>query len=142
MRARLGASVSGRYRPAENSLLTKHLVAAGKFAKDAGSTPAASIFRSALPRRTKNAAPKPAEGEGGQSQHLALLEIPPANRPCPMSRIDKNLGMARLDRVLRLMGFVRSRTRIETIGTVDRRRGGCRFQSEEGEEGNGTQTIC
>jgi len=34
--------VSGRYRPVENSLLTKHVVAAGTFAKDAGSTPAAS----------------------------------------------------------------------------------------------------
>ena len=34
--------MSGRYRAAENSLLTKHVVAAGTFAKDAGSTPAAS----------------------------------------------------------------------------------------------------
>jgi hypothetical protein len=42
MRARLGDSVSGRYRPDENFLLTKHVVAAGSFAKDAGSTPAAS----------------------------------------------------------------------------------------------------
>ena len=42
LRARLGDSVSGRHRPVENSLLTKHVVAAGKFAKDAGSTPAAS----------------------------------------------------------------------------------------------------
>jgi hypothetical protein len=33
---------SDRYRTAENSLLTKHVVAAGLFAKDAGSTPAAS----------------------------------------------------------------------------------------------------
>ena len=38
---------SDRYRTAENSLLTKHVVAAGMFAKDAGSTPAAStIFNS------------------------------------------------------------------------------------------------
>src|SRR5258706_8823245 len=44
MRARLGDSVSGRYRPAENSLLTKHVVVAGTFAKDAGSTPAASTI--------------------------------------------------------------------------------------------------
>ena len=36
--------MSGRYRPAENSLLTKHVVAAGTFAKDAGSTPAASTI--------------------------------------------------------------------------------------------------
>ena len=38
---------SDRYRAAENSLLTKHVVAAGLFARDAGSTPAAStILRS------------------------------------------------------------------------------------------------
>src|SRR5438874_7935471 len=42
MQTRLGDSVSGRYRPAEKILLTKHVVAAGRFAKDAGSTPAAS----------------------------------------------------------------------------------------------------
>jgi hypothetical protein len=36
--------VSGRNRPVENSLLTKHVVAAGNFAKDAGSTPAASTI--------------------------------------------------------------------------------------------------
>jgi hypothetical protein len=42
LRARLGDSVSGRDHPVENSLLTKHVVAAGNFAKDAGSTPAAS----------------------------------------------------------------------------------------------------
>ena len=36
--------VSDRYRTAENSLLTKHVVAAGLFAKDAGSTPAASTI--------------------------------------------------------------------------------------------------
>ena len=42
--------MSGRHRPVENSLLTKHVVAAGNFAKDAGSTPAAStILRSDLP---------------------------------------------------------------------------------------------
>ena len=47
MQARLCDSVSGRYRTEENFLLTKHVVAAGKFAKDAGSTPAAStILRS------------------------------------------------------------------------------------------------
>ncbi|MEY2427806.1 MAG: hypothetical protein QOJ40_691 [Verrucomicrobiota bacterium] len=44
MRARLCDSVSGRYRTDENILLTKHVVAAGKFAKDAGSTPAASTI--------------------------------------------------------------------------------------------------
>jgi len=44
MRARLGDSVSGRYRPEENLLLTKHVVAAGRFVKDAGSTPAASTI--------------------------------------------------------------------------------------------------
>ncbi len=44
MLARLGGSVSGRYRPDENILLTKHVVAAGRFAKDAGSTPAASTI--------------------------------------------------------------------------------------------------
>ena len=42
MRARLRDSVSGRYRAAENILLTKHVVAAGRFAKDPGSTPGAS----------------------------------------------------------------------------------------------------
>src|SRR5207248_6815880 len=40
----LGESVSGRNRPEENLLLTKHVVAAGRFAKDAGSTPAASTI--------------------------------------------------------------------------------------------------
>jgi len=44
MRARLSVSVSGRNRLAENSLLTKHVVAAGNFAWDAGSTPAASTI--------------------------------------------------------------------------------------------------
>jgi hypothetical protein len=34
--------VSGRNRSEENLLLTKHVVAAGRFVKDAGSTPAAS----------------------------------------------------------------------------------------------------
>lgn len=33
---------SGRYRIADNSLLTKHVVTAGKLVKHAGSTPAAS----------------------------------------------------------------------------------------------------
>jgi len=47
LRARLSGSVSGRYRSAENFLLTKHVVAAGSFAKDPGSTPGAStILRS------------------------------------------------------------------------------------------------
>ena len=36
--------MSGRNHPEENSLLTKHVVAAGEFAKDAGSTPAASTI--------------------------------------------------------------------------------------------------
>src|SRR5436309_11336614 len=45
MRARLCGSVSGRYRTEENFLLTKHVVAAGTFAKDAGSTPAASTIK-------------------------------------------------------------------------------------------------
>ncbi len=40
--------MSGRHRPVENSLLTKHVVAAGNFAKDAGSTPAASTIVSSL----------------------------------------------------------------------------------------------
>ena len=44
MRTRLSDSVSGRYRSEENSLLTKHVVATGTFAKDAGSTPAASTI--------------------------------------------------------------------------------------------------
>ncbi len=44
LRARLGDSGSGRYRLVENSLLTKHVVAAGYSAKDAGSTPAASTM--------------------------------------------------------------------------------------------------
>jgi len=58
MRARLCDSVSGRHRTEENFLLTKHVVAAGTFAKDAGSTPAASSLRSErsgerrLPRRS------------------------------------------------------------------------------------------
>src|SRR5207247_518729 len=65
MRARLCGSVSGRYRTEENFLLTKHVVAAGTFAKDAGSTPAASSLRSSA-ARTKTAAPEPAFwGEGG-----------------------------------------------------------------------------
>lgn len=36
--------MSGRYHLAENSLLTKHVVAAGKFVRDAGSIPAASTI--------------------------------------------------------------------------------------------------
>ena len=36
---------SGRHRTAENLLRTKHVVAAGLFAGDAGSTPAASTLR-------------------------------------------------------------------------------------------------
>ena len=36
--------MSGRYRSEENSLLTKHVVAAGRSVKDAGSTPAASTI--------------------------------------------------------------------------------------------------
>ena len=44
LQARLCDSVSGRYRAAENSLLTKHVVAAGSFAKDPGSTPGASTI--------------------------------------------------------------------------------------------------
>jgi len=59
MRARLCGSVSGRYRTEENFLLTKHVVAAGTFAKDAGSTPAASSLHSSA-AITKTAAPKPA----------------------------------------------------------------------------------
>ena len=55
MQARLGGSVSGRYRPAEKILLTKHVVAAGTFAKDAGSTPAASTI---FPAGKNGAAPK------------------------------------------------------------------------------------
>src|SRR5438552_13042517 len=61
MQARLGDSVSGRNRPVENSLLTKHVVAAGSSAKDAGSTPAASSLRSSA-ARTKTAAPESAFG--------------------------------------------------------------------------------
>src|SRR5438874_9823009 len=58
MRARLSDSVSGRNRSAENILLTKHVVAAGRFAKDPGSTPGASSLCSQrqrerrLPRRS------------------------------------------------------------------------------------------
>jgi len=49
MQARLRGSVSGRYRAAEKILLTKHVVAAGRFAKDPGSTPGAStIFRAII----------------------------------------------------------------------------------------------
>ena len=48
MRAKLGVSVSGRYRLDENIYLTKHVVAAGSFAKDAGSTPAASTISVSL----------------------------------------------------------------------------------------------
>ena len=44
MRSRLRDSVSDRYRADENSLLTKHVVAAGRFAKDPGSTPGASTI--------------------------------------------------------------------------------------------------
>ena len=49
--------MSGRYRSDENILLTKHVVADGKFAKDAGSTPAASTI---FPAGKNGAAPKPA----------------------------------------------------------------------------------
>ena len=44
MRARLRDSVSGRYRADENILLTKHVVAAGRFVWDPGSTPGASTI--------------------------------------------------------------------------------------------------
>ena len=43
--------MSGRHRPVENSLLTKHVVAAGNSAKDAGSTPAASTILRSEPRQ-------------------------------------------------------------------------------------------
>ena len=36
---------SGRHRTAENFIRTKHVVAAGLFARDAGSIPAASTLR-------------------------------------------------------------------------------------------------
>jgi hypothetical protein len=49
MRTRLCDSLSDRYRTEENSHLAKHVVAAGLFAKDAGSTPAASTILLALP---------------------------------------------------------------------------------------------
>src|SRR5438034_6378065 len=52
MRARLCGSVSGRHRTEENFLLTKHVVAAGTFAKDAGSTPAASTTRAVEEQRS------------------------------------------------------------------------------------------
>src|SRR5215831_13835983 len=85
MRARLRDSVSGRYRAAENFLLTKHVVAAGRFAKDAGSTPAASSLRSSA-GRTKTATPtrraevrrkrEPAfEAKAGHCQIAAALEL-------------------------------------------------------------------
>ncbi len=38
----------GRYRTADNSLPTKHVVVAGLFARDAGSTPAASTILTGL----------------------------------------------------------------------------------------------
>ena len=41
LRARLGDSKSGRYPLEEKIYLTKHVVAAGSFAKDPGSTPGA-----------------------------------------------------------------------------------------------------
>ncbi len=75
MQARLGDSVSGRYRPAEKILLTKHVVAAGTFAKDAGSTPAASSLRSSA-ARTKTAAPEPAfEAKAGLCIVVQALEL-------------------------------------------------------------------
>ena len=66
MRARLGDSVSGRYRLVENSLLTKHVVAAGNFAKDAGSTPAASTTSFKAQRQTKTVMLCPSSGESGR----------------------------------------------------------------------------
>jgi hypothetical protein len=45
----------------ENFLLTKHVVAAGKFAKDPGSTPGASTI---FVRGTKTAGLLPTEGAG------------------------------------------------------------------------------
>src|SRR5712671_5652685 len=75
MRARLCDSVSGRHRPEENSLLTKHVVAAGRFAWDAGSTPAASSLRSSA-ARTKTAAPEPAfEAKAGLCIVVQALEL-------------------------------------------------------------------
>jgi len=63
--------VSGRNRPVENSLLTKHVVAAGNFAKDAGSTPAASTILRSEPRqrcRAEDGALR-SFSEGGLSRH-------------------------------------------------------------------------
>ena len=59
--------MSGRHRPVENSLLTKHVVAAGNFAKDAGSTPAASTILRSEPRAEDGALRS--FSEGGPLRH-------------------------------------------------------------------------
>ena len=49
----------------ENLLLTKHVVAAGSFAKDAGSTPAASSLRSSAASNEDRRAGARVWDEGG-----------------------------------------------------------------------------
>ena len=65
MRTRLGDSVSGRHYPVENSLLTKHVVAAGNSVRDAGSTPAASSLRSERSDERRLPRCRPSAGESG-----------------------------------------------------------------------------
>jgi len=57
--------VSGRDCPVENSLLTKHVVAAGTFAKDPGSTPGASSLRSERSDERRLPRCSPSAGESG-----------------------------------------------------------------------------
>src|SRR5205814_9552262 len=83
MQARLRDSVSGRYRAAENFLLTKHVVAAGKFAKDAGSTPAAStILKIAPERRREGSRPRLLQpGRAGNSDQANSAVTQPTVTP-------------------------------------------------------------
>ncbi len=58
--------MSGRHCPEENSLLTKHVVAAGRSAKDPGSTPGASSLRSELCDERRLPRRSPSSGVGGR----------------------------------------------------------------------------
>ena len=64
---------SERYRTAENSLLTKHVVAAGSLIRDAGSTPAASTnLRSPLASFVSANHASYIGGKSVAPKHLAL----------------------------------------------------------------------
>ena len=73
---------SGRYRTADNSRLTKHVVAAGGSVRDAGSTPAASSLRSersedcrAVTQCAKTKRRARRRERGGAGEHLGRASL-------------------------------------------------------------------